>query len=312
MERIEDLIDKLVAQKHNGSTAAQMLITVQLLQNELLVLQQSSAPSGSRKVAVIMPTNNTVMVANAAPATVAEEKPAPKIQVLKPAPVKQMEISLEHEKPVEQKAEEIKKQEPVRPQPVVETVKPEERKPIEIIKEEKPPQVAKEEPKVAEPYYLRRPVGEDFSGKEEVKVPEPKVEQPVHHFPFDAMAETPTLLQQQPPPAPKEVHELIGERKESLNDRLKQEKTEVVHQLKDTPVKDLRKAIGINDKFLFVNELFRGDEGMYERSIKTINNFHILPEAEYWMNRELKVKLGWNDSKETVQHFYSLVRRRFS
>jgi hypothetical protein len=123
------------------------------------------------------------------------------------------------------------------------------------------------------------------------------------------MAETPTLLQQR---QHKEVHEAIGERKESLNDRLKQEKKEVVHQLKDTPVKDLRKAIGINDKFLFVNELFRGDEGMYERSIKTINNFHILPEAEYWMNRELKVKLGWNDSKETVQHFYSLVRRRFS
>ncbi len=82
--------------------------------------------------------------------------------------------------------------------------------------------------------------------------------------------------------------------------------------MKDAPIKDLRRGIGINDKFSFVSELFRGDEDMYERSIKTINSFHILPEAEYWMNRELKVKLGWNDNKELVQHFYQLVRRRFS
>ena len=47
--------------------------------------------------------------------------------------------------------------------------------------------------------------------------------------------------------------------------------------------------------FLFINDLFRGDEAMYERSIKTINSFNIYPEAEYWISRELKVKLGWNN-----------------
>ncbi|HEX2608817.1 MAG TPA: hypothetical protein VHK91_15645, partial [Flavisolibacter sp.] len=121
--------------------------------------------------------------------------------------------------------------------------------------------------------------------------------------------EAPTLVQHQ---VGREVHEAIGSPKESLNDRLKQEKTELAHVLKDSPIKDLRKGIGINDRFTFVSELFRGDEAMYERSIKTINGFNILSEAEYWMNRELKFKLGWNDSKEIVQHFYHLVRRRFS
>ena len=125
---------------------------------------------------------------------------------------------------------------------------------------------------------------------------------------FNTAVETPTLVQHQP----REIHELISDKKESLNDRLKEEKKEVVHALKDTPIKDLRKGIGINDRFTFVNELFRGDDAMYERSIKTINGFHILSEAEYWINRELKFKLGWNDSKETVQHFYHLVRRRFA
>jgi len=131
---------------------------------------------------------------------------------------------------------------------------------------------------------------------------------PLFDMHIDTVVEAPTLIQQQ---IHKEINELITN-KESLNDRLKQEKKEVAHVLKDSPVKDLRKAIGVNDKFVFISELFRGDEAMYERSIKTINTFHILPEAEYWMNRELKVKLGWNDTSENVQHFYQVVRRRFS
>jgi hypothetical protein len=122
--------------------------------------------------------------------------------------------------------------------------------------------------------------------------------------------EVPTLSHQ---PAGRELNDLIGAGAPSINDQLK-DKTiaDRGSQLKGAPVKELRKAIGVNDRFLFINELFRGDEPMYERSIKTINNFKILPEAEYWMERELKIKLGWDDSREIVQHFYRLVSRRFS
>lgn len=141
--------------------------------------------------------------------------------------------------------------------------------------------------------------------------PEAPEEREVYHLHFDMPEEAPTLTQQFAQ-GPKELHELIGQKGESLNDRLKQERTELGNKLKETPIKDLRKAIGLNDKFLFIKELFRGDEAMYERSIKTINNFHILPEAEYWISRELKVKLGWDDGSDAAQSFYQLVRRRFA
>lgn len=261
MERVRVLIDRLVEQKANNEPPAKMLLTVQLLQSELLQLQQKSNAPGTAKVAVRMPTQN-VSYANdttepsAAPQT---EKFTPEE---KPAPV----IPLMHR--------EAKREEPA--------------------KTETPPS--------------RKPALQPVPPAEEIREAMP-FQKPAYTT-FDAMTETPTLLHQTPPR--KEVHEVIGEKKESLNDKLKQERTEVAHVLKESPIKDLRKAIGINDKFLFVNELFRGDEGMYERSIKTINNFQILPEAEYWINRELKVKLGWNDSKDLVQHFYQLVRRRFS
>jgi len=109
-----------------------------------------------------------------------------------------------------------------------------------------------------------------------------------------------------------EINELIGVKEESLNERLRVEKLELASVLKETPIRDLKKAIGINDRYLFVNDLFRGDDTMYERSIKTINSFNILAEAEYWIQRELKVKLGWNEDTEAVKHFDQLVRRRFS
>ena len=125
---------------------------------------------------------------------------------------------------------------------------------------------------------------------------------------FDPMNEIPTFSQYK---IGKEVNEAV-EQKESFNDRLKENRNELMHSLKETPIRDLRKGIGINDRFVFISELFRGDEPMYERSIKTINSFNIYPEAEYWMNRELKIKLGWDDTKEIVKHFYQLVKRRFA
>ncbi len=109
-----------------------------------------------------------------------------------------------------------------------------------------------------------------------------------------------------------ELNETIAATTESLNDRLKLDKTELGSVLHESPVRDLRKAIGINDRYLFINELFRGDEAAYERSIKTINSFNILPEAEYWIKRELKLKLGWGEDNEAVRIFDHLVRRRFA
>ncbi|HZI52319.1 MAG TPA: hypothetical protein VFD56_01345, partial [Chitinophagaceae bacterium] len=121
---------------------------------------------------------------------------------------------------------------------------------------------------------------------------------------FDPLVEIPTLSHQ--------LKNRSDGQSESLNDRLRNGKAELVEVLKETPIKDLRKAIGINDRFLFINELFRGDEAMYERSIKTINSFNIYPEAEYWITRELKTKLGWNNDLPAVTQFDQLVKRRFS
>lgn len=119
----------------------------------------------------------------------------------------------------------------------------------------------------------------------------------------------PTLILQK---SAAEVNDNHQKNEQSVNDILKEEKKEVANSFVDTPIKDLRKAIGINDKYVFINELFKGDEAMYERSLKTINNFSVYPEAEQWIKRELFTKLCWLANSDTVEHFNQLIRRRFS
>jgi hypothetical protein len=133
---------------------------------------------------------------------------------------------------------------------------------------------------------------------------------------FDPIDDIPTLSHQTQPKASalSELNERMGtiEGKPSLNDHLKVENKELSNTLSNEPIKDLKKGIGLNDSYLFINELFRGDETMYTRSIKTINGFTNFAEARFWIERELKLKLGWSNNDQVVKHFDQLVRRRFS
>ena len=89
-----------------------------------------------------------------------------------------------------------------------------------------------------------------------------------------------------------------------------------VREVKDhlvlEPIKDLRSAIGINDKFQFIQELFAGDEKSFEVGIKTINAFKIFPEAQFYIKRELREKNSWDEESNVVKQFDQLIKRRFS
>lgn len=131
---------------------------------------------------------------------------------------------------------------------------------------------------------------------------------------FDTSTEIPTLALQHKKNEFEEIHQLMQSIHSMpvLNEKLRANQIEVGALLNNEPIKELKKGIGINDRFLFVQELFRGDETMYERSIKTIDGFAIFPEAQFWIQRELKLKIGWNEDSATVKHFDQLVKRRFS
>ena len=90
------------------------------------------------------------------------------------------------------------------------------------------------------------------------------------------------------------------------------QKPEVKDHITLEPIKNLASAIGINDKFLFIETLFLGDEKAFEESIKTINAFKIFQEAQFWIKQELRIKNNWDEASPIVNQFDQLVKRRFS
>ncbi len=246
MDRVQTLCNKLQEQLSQNASADQLLLTVQMLQSELMHVKTTQGSDQPASTAIHMPVNfeTTQIIEESEPVQIKpEEKTVVVLQV--------------DEAELEAELEEIKRNAKTREQ----------------ISTNNKPQLL-----------------------------------------FDPVEDIPTLTHQEPQKQSpqKELHETIaGEHAASLNDKLKQANLELSDALQEVPVKDLKKAIGINDRFLYIKELFRGDEVMYERSIKTINSFSIYPEAEYWIKRELKLKLGWNDMNAVVKQFDQLVRRRF-
>jgi hypothetical protein len=88
--------------------------------------------------------------------------------------------------------------------------------------------------------------------------------------------------------------------------------TELQEKLALEPIKDLKAAIGINDKFQFIASLFGGDEKAFDQAIKTINGFKIYAEAQFWIKSNLREQNKWDEIDEVVKAFDLLVKRRFA
>lgn len=289
MERLGILISKLQEQYTQQASTAQLQVTVQMIQQELA--SAPVAPSQVRsKISVVLPAGMSMR-----PAYEANPAPAPQpeaIVVTETVAAPEVPIIQDIPHPVEQEQD-------IAAPPVPDTA-------IVVEVPTPEPMLVTEEKQVNGIVYSSPETTANMEEEEEIAA------EPVYHTipPYDPILDVPTLSHQK---EAAELNDIIAARVESLNEKLRpSHQTELGMVLTESPVRDLKKAIGINDRFAFISELFRGDESMYERSLKTINNFHIYPEAAYWMERELKIKLGWDEHHPMVKQFYQLVKRRFS
>ena len=88
------------------------------------------------------------------------------------------------------------------------------------------------------------------------------------------------------------------------------EKT-VADKLSRQPIQDLKSAIGLNQKFLFMNDLFEGDNELFNSAINKINTFITLPEAIEFIEGELSSAWDKENSSVLNFNFMDLVERRF-
>ncbi len=89
--------------------------------------------------------------------------------------------------------------------------------------------------------------------------------------------------------------------------------TDLSQKLSASKLDDLQKALGLNEKFLYINELFGGDVGQFQNAIKTLNEGEDFDYARRYMEQNLVAQNDWmNKTKRPVaKDFVKLVRRRY-
>lgn len=99
----------------------------------------------------------------------------------------------------------------------------------------------------------------------------------------------------------------------TLHDKISHTKEDksLAGKLQKNPIADLKKAIGINQKFAFINELFDGDSNSYNTAIEKINSFTEHQQAISFVETELVPAYGWTPDGETYAQLQELISRRF-
>ncbi|MEQ8908332.1 MAG: hypothetical protein RIC95_04010 [Vicingaceae bacterium] len=97
-----------------------------------------------------------------------------------------------------------------------------------------------------------------------------------------------------------------------LNEQYSEEEDpSLSEQLKKQPIADLLTAIGLNERYLYANELFGGDIEDFRNVIRTLNEFNNGEEASRYFEEELCVSYGWSSENELVSALQKLVERRY-
>jgi len=109
------------------------------------------------------------------------------------------------------------------------------------------------------------------------------------------------------------IEEIRSSEPATLNDKMKdQSAPSLASILQKTKIQSLKKAIGINQRFAFTNQLFNADFNAFQNAIETIDSCKSLDEANQFIDGSLVSELGWDVEEKNAKEFIRLVERKFA
>lgn len=76
-------------------------------------------------------------------------------------------------------------------------------------------------------------------------------------------------------------------------------------------ISDIKSAISLNDKLLFIKDLFNGYSLAYSEAIELLNRYDDFASADAFLQTNYAKKNNWTDKPETVDKLYAILRKRF-
>ena len=153
---------------------------------------------------------------------------------------------------------------------------------------------------------VAEPVAEPEDVVEPVMEPEVEPEPPVESEPeVEPVMEPETIMEPVAEPAVEAVMDAVEPKVaviDSMTDR-QAWRTD----MPGSPVRDIRSAISLNDRILFINSLFAQDPMAFQETLTRINQMESLDEVVAYVVAE---RPDWNLESETVYRFMMAVRRK--
>jgi hypothetical protein len=106
--------------------------------------------------------------------------------------------------------------------------------------------------------------------------------------------------------------ETIKVEKKSFNEKIAGnfEDKSVAHKLQQNKISDLKAAIGMNDRFLFINEIFKGNLQEYSEQLNLLNNQNNLEDAISLLNG-IGFKHSVREDLKSFNTLKELINRRY-
>jgi hypothetical protein len=147
---------------------------------------------------------------------------------------------------------------------------------------------SREEPEVVE----EEPAGDQSADEVTLTIPEvPELNEEVVAEDFKEVKKT--------------LNETLGDSHQLVNDILSPEKIEIGFQI--IPINSIWDGIGINDRFLYIRELFANSSAKFENTVAALDKLVTIQDAVNY----LKLNFKWTKT-EASQKFLVLVKRRFT
>ncbi|WP_428328888.1 hypothetical protein [Mucilaginibacter sp.] len=246
------------------------------------VVQQMKPGNGLKNLKFTKPT----------PKPVAEPEPEAK-KIITPQPEEQPvpEINLSAESPADSYSF-IREEEPetIRHELVLdESENWDDDEPSPEIELQKEPEIIQDEI----PFIIEEPVTEiETIEAEPIAQIEEAEEEPVAQAPKEEKAEEEVLT-----------------RNQRMSSQMAASKTDLANI---KPISDIKLAITLNDKLLYVKDLFNGYNLAYSEAIEILNRFNTFEEASRFLKTNYVTKNNWEGKPATTEKFYALLRRRYA
>lgn len=89
--------------------------------------------------------------------------------------------------------------------------------------------------------------------------------------------------------------------------------SELSDKLSRSPISDLSKCMGINERIFTVNELFGGDTGLFNSTMQELDKLNSLEQARDYLVNNIAVTQNWGEESKLKKtaNFVKLISRRY-